>query len=44
MNTDIRINSYFARRDEFFKGLKKVFYDLNGENLPIYGVVIFCAS
>ena len=27
------------RRDEFFQALKKVFYDLNGENLPIYGVV-----
>ncbi|CDW73477.1 UNKNOWN [Stylonychia lemnae] len=24
-------------RDEFFRALKKVYYDLNGENLPIYG-------
>lgn len=27
------------RRDEFFAALKKVFYDVTGENLPIYGVV-----
>jgi len=25
-------------RDEFFAALKKVFYDVTGENLPIYGV------
>lgn len=31
----------FYRRDEFFRALKKVFYDLNGDNLPIYGVVIY---
>jgi hypothetical protein len=28
-----------CRRDEFFAALKKVFYDVSGENLPIYGVV-----
>lgn len=29
----------FFRRDEFFQALKKVYYDQNSENLPIYGVV-----
>lgn len=35
MNTDLHV----YRRDDFFNALKKVFFDLNGENLPIYGVV-----
>jgi len=31
--------THWFRRDEFFAALKKVFYDVTGENLPIYGVV-----
>jgi len=35
------LSKIIYRRDEFFRALKKVYYDLNGDNLPIYGVVIY---
>ena len=30
-----------CRRDELFKALKRVYYEENGMNLPIYGVVSY---
>jgi len=32
------LNLIANRRDEFFSALKKVFFDLSNDNLPIYGV------
>jgi hypothetical protein len=47
MITDLSVNSKclnlvweltFFRRDEFFAALKKLFFEMMNENLPIYGV------
>ena len=36
----LRNSTRFAEeRAKFYSALKKVFYDVTGENLPIYGVV-----
>jgi len=37
-NSKIVFESDHCRREEFFHALKKVFFDVMNENLPIYGV------
>lgn len=35
----MKLINFYNRRDEFFQALKKVYFEMNGENLPIYGIV-----
>lgn len=48
MTTDSYVNSKYLnliwkpkfRRDELFNALKKVYFDIKNENLPIYGIAL----